>query len=144
MDLFEEIKKDHEKQRALCDLLVKTNGATDGRKELYERLKNELKVHADAEERYFYRPLFNHDITQDQARHSVAEHHDIDELLEELDKTDMSSPGWLVTAKKLKEQVIHHLDEEEEEVFALADKALADSKMDTLAKDYREMMDNRS
>jgi len=142
MDLFEEIKSDHQKQRTLVDLLVKTNGESDGRKELYERLKDTLKVHADAEERYFYRPLFKHDRTQDQARHSVAEHQDIDELLEELDNTDMSSPGWLATAKKLKDQVIHHLDEEEEDVFKLADKTLADSKMESLAKDYRDMMDH--
>ncbi len=143
MNIFEEIINDHEKQRTLCDLLVKTKGDSDGRSELYERLKNELTTHADAEERYFYRPLFDHDETQDQARHSVAEHHDIDELLEELDDTDMSSPGWLVTAKKLKDQVIHHLDEEEEEVFALAKKALNKTKLESLAKDYREMMENK-
>ena len=140
MDLFEEIKTDHEKQRTLCDLLVKTNGASDGRKELYERLKNELKVHADAEERFFYRPLFKYDEAQDQARHSVAEHQDIDELLEELDNTDMSSPAWLSAAKKLKDEVIHHLDEEEEDVFSLVDKTLDNNKMDSLANDYREMM----
>lgn len=143
MDLFKEIKNDHEKQRTLCEQLVETNGESDERKELYEQLKNELKVHADAEERYFYRPLFKFDKTQDQARHSVSEHHDIDELLEELDDTDMSSPGWLVTAKKLKEEVFHHLDEEEEDVFPLADEALKDSEMKDLAKDYREMMDKR-
>ena len=144
MNLFEEIIKDHEKQRTLCDLLVKTKGDSDGRSELYDRLKNELTTHADAEERYFYRPLFDHDETQDQARHSVAEHHDIDELLEELDKTDMSSPGWLATAKKLKDQVIHHLDEEEEEVFSLAGKTLNDSELESLAKQYREMMQKES
>jgi len=100
-------------------------------------------VHADAEERYFYRPLFKYDKKQDQARHSVAEHHDIDELLEELDDTDMSSSDWLATAKKLKEQVIHHLDEEENDGFDLADKAMDDSTMNKLAEDCREMMDKR-
>ncbi|MBD3629267.1 hemerythrin domain-containing protein [Cyclobacterium sp.] len=142
MDLFEEIKNDHEKQRTLCDLLIKTNGASDGRKELYERLKRELQTHADAEERYFYRPLFKYDNTQDQARHSVAEHQEMDELMEELDNTDMSSPGWLATAKKLKEKIIHHLDEEEEDVFSLADQSLDDAKMNALARDYRSMMDS--
>ncbi|HKK38401.1 MAG TPA: hemerythrin domain-containing protein [Cryomorphaceae bacterium] len=142
MDLFQEIINDHEKQRTLSDLLIKTNGASDGRKELYERLKSELERHANAEERFFYRPLFKHDVSQEQARHSVAEHHDIDELIEELDTTDMSSPAWLAAAKKLKDQVIHHLDEEEQDVFKLADKALDDKKMNSLAKDYRDMMDH--
>ncbi len=143
MKLFEEIIEDHKKQRILCNMLVDTSGETKKRKVIYEELKNELKVHADAEERYFYRPLFKFDETQDQARHSVAEHQDIDKLIEELDETDMSSPGWLATAKKLKHEVLHHLDEEEEDVFPMADKTLSESKMTDLAKDYRSMMNGR-
>jgi hemerythrin-like domain-containing protein len=104
-------------------------------------LKKHLQAHADAEERYFYKPLFSHDLTQGRARHSVAEHHEIDELLEKLDDTEMDNSSWMATAKKLKEQVIHHLDEEEQEVFQLAGKALENPQKSSLAKSYREMMD---
>lgn len=137
MNIFEEIRKDHEKQRTLMDLLVKTQGDSDGRRELWSRLKEELEAHARAEERYFYNPLMNHDLTQEMARHSVHEHHEIDELIETLGETDMTAPKWLQTAEKLKEMLIHHLDEEEQEVFQQAGKALQQEEKEKLAQQFR-------
>ncbi len=137
MNIFEEIRKDHEKQRTLVDLLVKTQGDSDGRRELWSRLKEELEAHARAEERYFYNPLMNHDLTQEMARHSVHEHHEIDELIETLGETDMTAPKWLQTAEKLKEMLIHHLDEEEQEVFQQAGKALQQEEKEKLAQQFR-------
>lgn len=141
MNIFEAIRQDHEKQRTLVDLLIKTHGSSEGRNELFHRLKDELERHALAEERYFYIPLMETDLAQEKARHSVAEHHELDELTEELEETDYSSPGWLATAKKLAERLIHHLDEEEQEVFQMAGKALPEKSKTALAAEYREYMD---
>lgn len=141
MNIFEAIREDHEKQRTLVDLLVKTHGDSEGRDELYKRLKAELERHERAEERFFYVPLMEQDLTQEKARHSVAEHHEIDELLEELEETDRSSSSWLATAKKLSERLIHHLDEEEQEVFQLAGKAMSEGETQSLAKEYRKAME---
>ena len=137
MNIFEALREDHDKQRTLVDILVKTHGDSDGRREIFDKLKKELRDHADAEERHFYIPLIESDLTQDKARHSIAEHHDIDELLEELEETDMSSPGWLAAAKKLHHEVNHHLDEEEHEVFQMAGKVLSDQQKEKLAKDFK-------
>ena len=140
MNIFEALREDHEKQRTLVDILSKTHGDSDGRDELFQRLKRELQAHADAEERHFYVPLIDDDLTQEKARHSIAEHHEIDELIEQLESTDYSSPGWKATAEKLKHQVIHHLDEEEHEVFQLAGKVFTDQQKSQLADDYRQEM----
>lgn len=124
MNIYDALRDDHETQRRLVDLLVETHGDSDDRAELFERTKEALKAHAAAEERCFYIPLMEHDRTQDKARHSVSEHHEIDELLEALEDEDFSSPGWLPRAEKLQELVRHHLDEEEREVFPVAQKTL--------------------
>ena len=137
MNIFETIRQDHEKQRTLVDLLIKTKGESDGRKDIWGRLKKELEQHAKAEERYFYAPLMNHDRTQEMARHSVAEHHELDELIEVLESTDMTAPKWLQTAEKLKEMLIHHLDEEEQEIFQQAGHALTEEEKSTLANQFR-------
>ncbi|MEZ5022022.1 MAG: hemerythrin domain-containing protein [Chitinophagales bacterium] len=92
MTIFENIRKDHDIQRDLADKLVKTSGDEKERRDLFSKLKKELQVHADAEERYFYVPLIEQDMTQEYARHGVAEHHEIDELIEKLEATEMSSP----------------------------------------------------
>lgn len=140
MDIFESLREDHQKQRTLVSLLTKTHGDSNGRNELFARLKRELKNHEAAEERYFYSPLMEEDESQTQARHSVAEHHEIDELIEELEKTDCSSSGWISTARKLEEKLIHHLDEEEQQVFQLAGRTLSDSQKERLAEEYRNAM----
>ena len=143
MTLFEDLRASHDKQRRLLDLLVKTHGDSEGRDELYKRLRAELENHAAAEERALYIPMMEHDMTQEKARHSVAEHHEIDELLETLEETEYDSPGWLASAKKLQHLVTHHLDEEEQEVFQLAGRALGDSEKTSLAKTYRQEMESR-
>ena len=111
--IFEALRSDHETQRTLIDLLTKTEGASEGREELFARLKEELTAHAAAEERYFYVPLMQHDLTQDQARHSVAEHKELDDFVEQLERYDMTAPQWLITARELADRLVHHLDEEE-------------------------------
>jgi hemerythrin-like domain-containing protein len=140
MTLFEALREDHDTQRTLLGLLIKTHGDSDGREELFEKVKQALSSHAAAEERALYIPMMELDMTQEKARHSVAEHHEIDELVEELEDTDFSSPGWLAAAKKLHELVTHHLDEEEQEVFQLAGRALSDDDKTRLADTYRDEM----
>ena len=140
MTLFEALREDHDTQRTLLGLLIKTHGDSDGREELFEKVKKALTRHAAAEERARYIPMMELDMTQEKARHSVAEHHEIDELVEELEDTDFSSPGWLASARKLHELVTHHLDEEEQEVFQLAGRALSDDAKARLANTYRDEM----
>ncbi len=142
-NIFESLRSDHETQRTLADLLVKTEGDSDGRVELFERLKRELEAHAGAEERHFYVPLMEHDLTQEKARHSVAEHKELDDLVEQLEGYDMSGPQWLPTAEKLAHLLTHHLDEEEQEVFQLAGKALTDDEKTSLAAEYDADMERR-
>lgn len=141
MDIFEAIRSDHETQRTLVDLVVKTQGDSDGRGELFARLKREMTAHALAEERYFYVPLIEVDLTQVAARHSIAEHNELDDFVEQLEGYDMSGPQWLQTAKELGDRLIHHLDEEETEVFPVAGKALTDAQKTSLAEGYRADME---
>ncbi|MEO6653336.1 MAG: hemerythrin domain-containing protein [Ilumatobacteraceae bacterium] len=143
MTIFESLRDDHETQRTLVDLVIKTTGDSDGRQELWDRLKRELEAHAGAEERYFYVPLMEHDETQDKARHSVSEHKELDDFVEQLDGYDMGGSQWLQTARQLAERLAHHLDEEEHEVFQVAGRVLSDAEKDSLATDYEANMERR-
>lgn len=143
MTIFESIRNDHETQRTLIDILVATEGDSDGRNEVWAKLRRELESHAGAEERFFYVPLMEHDLTQDAARHSVAEHKELDDFVEQLDGYDMSGAQWLQTARELRERLLHHLSEEEQEIFPVAGKALADDEKDTLANEYESDMERR-
>ena len=138
MNIFEALRESHEVQRDLAEKLVNTSGDTPERRELFELLKNELFAHAVAEDRYFYIPLMMTDSGLNISRHALAEHHKMDELLEQLTETEFSNPGWLSIAKKLSETVHHHLQEEEHGFFQQAGKILEDKEKETLAKKYHQ------
>ena len=136
MNIFEALRESHDRQRTYADALIQTSGDTPERVEAYKQLKSELQAHETAEERHFYIPLMEFDNGVDLSRHAISEHHEMDEMMEELDETEMSSPAWLVAAKKLAEKVNHHLEEEEQKFFQMAGKLLDDKQKETLAGQY--------
>ena len=136
MNIFEALRISHDNQRSLADQLIATSGDSPERDLLFKELTLELAAHAASEERFFYVPLIAHDLTQEPSRHGIAEHHQMDKLIEDLQSTDFSSPGWLVTAKALHHKIYHHLEDEEQGVFQLAGKVLTDTEKRTLAEGY--------
>ena len=138
MNIFEALRESHDRQRTYADALIQTSGDTPERVEAYKQLKSELQAHETAEERHFYIPLMEFDNGVDLSRHAISEHHEMDEMMEELDETEMSSPAWLATAKKLAEKVNHHLEEEEQKFFQMAGKLLDDKQKETLAGQYEK------
>ena len=117
MNIFEALRVSHETQRALSARLLASEPGTPERSRVFLELKRELLAHETAEERCFYVPLFEHDATVDAARHAISEHHEMDEMVEDLEKQEPSAPGWMAGAKKLCEKIEHHLKEEETQVL---------------------------
>ena len=138
MNIFEALRLSHEIQRALAAQILETQGDSPERNHLYTELKHELAAHAAAEERCFYLPLIEHDSSMGQSRHGMAEHHEMDELVDELNKMDFASSGWLAHFKKLHHKVFHHLADEESAIFQLAGKVLTETQKTSLARDYEE------
>jgi hypothetical protein len=128
MNIFEALRVSHETQRALSARLLASEPGTPERRRVFLDLKRELLAHETAEERCFYVPLFEHDATVDAARHGVAEHHEMDEMVEGLEEQELNSPGWMAGAKKLCEKIEHHLKEEETKFFQEAGKVLSDQQ----------------
>lgn len=138
MNIFEALRISHDTQRALATQILESQGDSPERDHLYKELKHELAAHAAAEERCFYTPLIGHDESIGQARHGMAEHHEMDELVDELNKMEYSSSGWLAHFKKLHHKVYHHLEDEEHAIFQLAGKVLTEAQKTALAKAYEE------
>ena len=136
LNIFEALRESHERQRELYRQLIETRGDTPERQMLFEQLKAELLAHELAEERHFYIPLMELDAGIDLSRHAIAEHHELDELVESLEEADPATPTWLPLARKLADKVEHHLKEEEHRFFQMAGKLLTDKQKMQLAKDY--------
>lgn len=115
--IFERLRQDHDKHRELLERIAQTSGASEERKALFEELTLEVKGHAAAEEQAVYSTMMRKPDTTDETRHSVAEHHEIEEMLNDLAATEMSSSAWLLKFRELDHRYRHHIDEEEEDHF---------------------------
>jgi hemerythrin-like domain-containing protein len=136
MNIFEALRVSHQTQRELSARLLASLPESSERDKLFAQLKRELIAHETAEERCFYVPLFEHDATVDAARHAIAEHHEMDEMVEGLEKMEASSKDWRDCAQKLCDKIEHHLTEEEHKFFQEAGKVLSEAQKLSLAKDY--------
>jgi len=136
MNIFEALRVSHQTQRELYARLLASEAGSPEAKRIFLELKRELLAHETAEERCFYVPLFEHDATVDAARHAIAEHHQMDEMVESLEQMEPASAQWRECAEKLCEKIEHHLTEEERKFFQEAGKVLTEAQKSTLAKEY--------
>ena len=136
MNIFEALRVSHQTQRELSTRLLASLSDGARRQEIFLELKSELVAHETAEERCFYVPLFEHDVTVDAARHGIAEHHQMDEMVESLEQMDPASAQWRECAQKLCDKIEHHLSEEEHKFFQEAGKVLTETQKTALAKEY--------
>ena len=138
-DIFDELLAGHQRQRRLLELVGKTKGDSRGRRELFERLRSELDAHAEAEERALYSRMIAREAGRERARHSLHEHEQIDDILEDLAAMDFSSTGWLNRFSTLRDKVEHHLEEEEEKVFPLATKLFSAERARKMGERFEEI-----
>lgn len=137
-NIYDELRASHARQRRLCSSMVRTQATNSARrKALFEELRIELAAHAAAEERYLYVPILMHDMGLNSARHALAEHHEMDELVEDLQGLDPGGEAWGTKASELAHKVRHHLKEEETKFFQVSGKLLSATRKERLAKQYR-------
>jgi hypothetical protein len=122
--IYDAIREDHARHRDLLNAIAETEGDSEKRRTLWNEFYYDVKSHAAAEEETFYSKLMATTDGQDDARHSVAEHKELDDIMEDLNETDFSSTGWLARFKTLKHDYEHHMEEEENEIFAKAQEVL--------------------
>lgn len=136
--IYEAIEKDHEKHRDLLNRLAETSGDSEERRSLWHDFYYDVKSHAAAEEETFYSKLMERPDGQDDARHSVSEHKEMDDMLEELNSMGFDNPGWLTRFKALKHDYEHHIEEEEEDIFAKAREVIPDDESPAFAERFEK------
>lgn len=133
------LKKDHEKVRELLKKLTDTTTrATKTRKDLLDQIETELTVHTTIEEEIFY-PAMKKAAKNNEHRQLIAEafeeHRAVDKLvLPDLKKSKVDSVQFGGRAKVLREMVEHHADEEEDDMFPLANKLLSKEQLHELGE----------
>lgn len=130
MDAFELLKADHRKVSKLFDQLE----SVDGNKKLdvFGQIKAELDLHAHIEETLLYPALEKPEETRAMTLEAYEEHKVVKTLLAELAQAKSANDEWQAKAKVLRENVDHHVEEEEDELFEKAEDALSDEEVEAL------------
>ena len=133
MNAFQLLKEDHKKVAGIFEKLEPTTErGVKTREELFTQLKNELDVHAKIEETIFYPALREAEETHDIILEGYEEHKVVKTLLAELDKLPKDDEKWGAKLKVLQENVEHHVEEEEGEMFTSARKVLSKEQAEEL------------
>jgi iron-sulfur cluster repair protein YtfE (RIC family) len=139
MNAFELLKADHEKVAGLMEKIDETTErALKTREELFTQLKNELDLHAEIEEQIFYPAIEGAEETREITLEAYEEHNVVKQLLAELEAEPKDDETWTAKFTVLKENVEHHVEEEEGEMFKNARKVLSKEEADELGARLEE------
>lgn len=130
MDAFELLKRDHQKVAELFKKIESASGAA--KRELFSELRADLETHARVEENIFYPALENKEEAREITLEAYEEHKVVKDLLAELSDGNGSDEGWDAKLTVLRENVEHHVEEEEGELFRKARQALSRQQIETL------------
>lgn len=116
-DIVTELTKDHDEVRAIFAKL-RQDPAPQQREELVREMTVELVKHSVAEEVHLY-PLIREVFPEgDQlADHEIEEHAEVEKALKSLEKMDPSDAQYMSTVHTVIDDVTHHAQEEEDDVF---------------------------
>src|SRR5690554_944166 len=136
--IYDLLRESHEVQRSLLRKLLRSKAGSQERISQFTDLRVELGAHEAAEERFLYVPMLMDDRGLDSSRHALHEHHQIDELIEDVQSLHPAGDAWLDKARELSKKVHHHLREEERKFFLVSGKILSDAAKVSLARQYRK------
>ena len=132
MDAFQLLKADHQKVAQLFDQLESASGKA--KLQVFEQIRTELELHTLIEETYFYPALEKPKQTHDLTLEAYEEHDVVKNLLQELSGSRNPNDEWEAQAKVLRENVEHHVEEEENELFKKAKAVLSQDEIETLGE----------
>lgn len=139
MEIYDVLKSDHEELKGLLNDLIALKDDDDYRYVLIEEIKNALVPHSRAEESVFYNTLRAVNADKKLVFHGYQEHMEAETLLRTLQVMDKLNMGWRAVAVKLREGILHHVEEEESEIFAEARQAFTSQEAEAMAEAFNEL-----
>jgi hemerythrin-like domain-containing protein len=141
------LRNDHrEIKRLLKELepstqVLDASGEVSKRRDLFEQIRRLLTVHEVIEEEIFYPTLKQHPKAKEIVLEGIEEHDVVNTIMGELEGMPYDDETWGAKAKVMSENVEHHIEEEEDEMFDKAEQVLEDRELEDLGKAMAERKD---
>jgi hypothetical protein len=139
MNAIELLKKQHLEVERIFGLIEKSEDSEE-KEALADDLTENLAAHATIEERLFYPTAFR-DETEDLLREAVEEHLSMKRLLEDLLTMSAEDENFDAKIKVLKEQVLHHVEEEEKKLFKKVKQSVSKEELEALGMQMEAMFE---
>ena len=120
LDIYSLIKKDHQDIASLFRRLKAAEGFSETSEQLFAQLREELELHAHAEEQVWYPALREAEGTRELVEEALNDHKLVQDLLDELAASHMDDEAWNEKLEVLEERVEDHIEEEEGGIFDVA------------------------
>jgi iron-sulfur cluster repair protein YtfE (RIC family) len=144
MKATELLKKDHRTAERLFSDYEALGDFPEEKKELVQKIRKELEIHAQIEEQVFYPAL--KDVQSSEAGYPVSEalqeHGRIQELLNELSQLEPEDDEFDNRVQELRKNVERHVLEEEGEMFPQALDEMTDDRLEQLGARMEEIRQN--
>lgn len=119
MNALDLMHKDHRELKEMLEQVEKEDSGR-AREQMLDTIRAELVAHERMEEEVFYPALKTHKNAKDIVLEGYEEHHVVDVILDELMDVPPATDLWKAKMKVLKENIEHHIKEEEGEMFKKA------------------------
>lgn len=121
--------------REVEDLFEEFEEASGNQKKraIFEQIADKLAVHAGIEEKDFY-PAVKAEDTEDLLLEALEEHLAAKRVIADLLALDASDETFEAKVKVLKEQIEHHVEEEEDELFPQVKKLFDEEALEALGQ----------
>lgn len=142
MDALDLLKDDHRRVEKLLGEMESTS-ETDAskREELFRRFTAEMQTHEIIEEELLYPALKDHPKAREVVLEGYEEHHVVDTILNELNDVPFDDETWAAKFSVMKENVEHHIEEEEEDMFEKAEDIFDSKELDQLGARMQQRKD---
>lgn len=135
MDAVTLLTDDHRRMKKLLkELDQTTDRGVKIRGELFATVREELMAHESIEEEIFYPALKEHPKAKDIVLEGIEEHHVVDGILAELEALPVTDEAWGAKVAVMRENVEHHMEEEESDMFKKARSIFSDEELDELGE----------
>jgi iron-sulfur cluster repair protein YtfE (RIC family) len=143
MDALALLREDHAKVKELLEKIdATTERARKGRTEGLATLKAELEVHEAIEEEIFYPALKDFAAAKEAVLEAYEEHEVVDTIMGELESTPVDDETWAAKFTVMKENLEHHIEEEEDEMFSQAREVMDQDELDSLGERMQARKDD--
>jgi len=135
MDALSLLKEDHENVKRMLERLDSTTErGVKTREELFTRLQRELEVHEAIEEEIFYPALKEHPRAKEIVLEAYEEHNVVDTIMSEIRSVPFDDERWGAKLTVMKENLEHHVEEEEGDMFKQARQVFEKAQLEDLGE----------